>query len=201
MKKKGSEITNYCLPVCFDLDAQTVTLGSLRDYAGMDSVRQFFNLPIGPPRLPSAYVCVDANKNLKQFAKTFFGKTDTAKEGEFMTELKKYAGLKDSKLFEVLRRILSLRIAFMASALKNGDVTLQNLLAGYEKLSPTQQVVLVYAEVKCSELGITTSQPFAQIVDSKIQEAVSELGYAKYIQARYKHLLELLLLESQAYAM
>jgi len=181
--KKGGPLTSYCLPVRFDLDVSEVSLGELREYAGMESVRQFFNLAVAGGNNPSVYVCVDGRKNLGQFTKTFFGKSATAEKGELLNELSKYPGLDATPLADVLRQIIALREAYMPLVLnEKGEIVLRKLTDNL-RLKPTEQVVLVYAEVKAATLGLSEFTPVAQVVDGGIHAVP---GYAEFIQARYK---------------
>ncbi len=178
--KKGP-IRNYCLPVRFDLDENAVTLGTVHDYHGA-SGRELFNLAVAGGNNPSVYVCVDGRKNLGQFVKTFFGKAAGAERGELLNELHKAEGLTDTLLAELLRRILPLRAAFEQLALnEKGELTLKKLAEG-KKLSADEQVVLVYATVKCTDLGIVDFTPFARTHEG---ELTGVAGYADFVRFRY----------------
>ena len=180
--KKGDSITSFCLPVRFDLDAGEVSLGDFSEY-GPDSVRQWFNLAVAGGNNPSIYVCVDGRKNLGQFTKTFFGKNAAAEKGELLTELTKYAGLQDTTLAEVLRQIIQLREAYLPLVTnEKGEITLRQLLEG-RKLTVTEQVVLVYAQVKATALGILAFTPIVEVLDGEMQAIA---GYPEFVQARFK---------------
>lgn len=180
--KKGDAITSYCLPVRFDLDAGEVSLGDFSEY-GPDSVRQWFNLAVAGGNNPSIYVCVDGRKNLGQFTKTFFGKNASADKGELLAELAKYPGLQDTALAEVLRQLFHLREAYLPLvANEKGEITLRQLLEG-RKLTATQQVVLVYAQVKATALGIPVFTPIVQLLNGEMQAIA---GYPEFMQARFK---------------
>ncbi len=178
--KKGP-LRNYCLPVCFDLDAGTVALGDLREFHD-GSARELFNLAVGGGNNPSVYVCVDGRKNLGQFAKTFFGKSAESKRGELLNELQKVPGLNDSPLAEVLRRMYPLRVAFEALALNEKNETTLKKLTETKKLKLDERVVLVYAEVKCAELALPGFAPLAELREG---ELLGVGGYADFIQSRY----------------
>ena len=181
--KKGDSIISYCLPVRFDLDAEELSLGDLREYEGMESVRRWLNLAVAGGNNPSVYVCVDGRKNLGQFTKTFFGKNDTAEKGELLSELSKYPGLDATPLADVLRRVIVLREKYLARVMnEKGEIKL-NKLTEKLNLKSTEQVVLVFAEVKATALDLPEFTPFVQVVDGQMQ-AVS--GYAEFIRARFK---------------
>lgn len=178
--KKGP-IRNYCLPVCFNLDEQTVSLGTVHEYHD-GSGRELFNLAVAGGNNPSVYVCVDGRKNLGQFTKTFFGKAAGAERGELLNEMHKMAGLADTLLAELLRRILPLRAAFEQLALnEKGELTLKKLAEG-KKLGADEQVVLVYAVVKSTELGLLDFTPLARMPDGQLTGVA---GYVEFVQSRY----------------
>lgn len=180
--KKGDPITNYCLPVQFDLDAGTVSVGDLREYHE-DSPREWFNLAVGGGNNPSVYVCVDGRKNMGQFTKTFFGKNAAATKGELLGELAKARQPDDTPLAEAMRRILPLRAAFEALAAdEKGDITLRKLSIGCT-LRATDRVVLVYATVKCTELGWPEFRPFVRV---RAGEMDAVPGYAEFVAARFQ---------------
>lgn len=178
--KKGL-IRNYCLPVRFDLDESTVTLGTVHEYHEA-SGRELVNLAVAGGNNPSVYVCVDGRKNLGQFAKTFFGKAAGAERGELLNELHKVGGLTDTLLAKLLQRILPLRAAFEQLALnEKGELTLKKL-AAEKRLGADEQVVLVYAEVKCTDLGLVNFTPLARMREG---ELAGVAGYADFVRARY----------------
>lgn len=181
--KRKELITSYCLSVRFDLDALEVSLGELREYDDKESWRRWFNLVIGAANNPSIYVCVDGRKNLSQFTKTFFGKDATSEKGQLLKELGKYPGLDATPLADVLRGVVTLREKYMPMVLnEKGEIKLAQLVAN-SGLKSTEQVVLVYAEVKATALGLPEFTPFAQIVEGEMQALP---GYAEFIQARFK---------------
>jgi CRISPR-associated protein Csh1 len=178
--KKGP-IRNYCLPVRFDLDDNTVTLGTVQEYHEA-SGRELFNLAVAGGNNPSVYVCVDGRKNLGQFAKTFFGKAAGAERGELLNELHKVTELTGTLLAELLRRIHPLRAAFEQLALnEKGELTLKKL-AEEKRLGVSEQVVLVYAEVKCADLGLADFTPLALMRDG---ELTGVAGYVDFVRSRY----------------
>lgn len=182
-EKKGDAITSYCLPVRFDLDTSEVSLGELREYEGLESVRRWFNLAVAGGNNPSVYVCVDGRKNLGQFTKTFFGKSNTAEKGELLSELSKYPGLDTTPLADALRQVVKLRESYLPLVLnEKGEITLRKLTDGLG-LKPTEQVVVVYAEVKATALGLPEFTPFVEVIDGEMQAVP---GYAEFIQARFK---------------
>ena len=181
--KKKELITSYCLSVRFDLDALEVSLGDLQEYDDKESWRRWFNLIIGAANNPSIYVCVDGRKNLSQFTKTFFGKDETSEKGQLLKELGKYPSLDATPLSDVLRGIVTLREKYMPMVLnEKGEIKLAQLVAN-SGLKSTEQVVLVYAEVKAITLGLPEFTPFVQIVEGEMQAVP---GYAEFIQARFK---------------
>lgn len=178
--KKGDAIASYCLPVRFDLDNGIVTVGDVSEYTGLDSVRQWFNLAVAGGNNPSVYVCVDGRKNLGQFTKTFFGKSATADQGDLLAELSKYPGLRTTVLADLLRQIVQLRDAYMPLVLnEKGEVSLRKLTG---EMKPTEQVVLVYAEVKATALGLPDFTPFVRV---KKGAMLAVPGYAEFVQARF----------------
>ena len=178
--KKGP-LRNYCLPICFDLDTGTVALGDLQEFHS-GSARELVNLAVAGGNNASVYVCVDGRKNLGQFAKTFFGKSTEAERGELLAELEKLPGLSDTLLAEVLRRMHSLRTTFEVLALnEKGELTLKKLTEG-KNLKADERVVLVYALVKCAELGLSNFTPLAELQEG---ELAGVDGYADFIKRRY----------------
>ncbi|SFQ80140.1 TM1802 family CRISPR-associated protein [Hymenobacter arizonensis] len=179
--KKGELPVNYCLPVCFDLDNGTVTTGKLSEYVGLDSARRWFNLAVASGNTPCVYVCVDGRKNMGQFTKTFFGRNPKEVQGEMLAALGKYPGLNNTVLAEVLKQITELRNAYLSLAANEKGIITLSKLTGDRKLAG--QVVLVYAQVKATALGLAEFTPFVQIVASQMQ-AIS--GYAEFVQARFQ---------------
>ena len=178
--KKGDAIASYCLPVRFDLDNGTVATGDVSEYTGLDSVRQWFNLAVAGGNNPSVYVCVDGRKNLGQFTKTFFGKSATAEQGELLAELSKYPGLSTTMLADLLRQIVALRDAYMPLVLnEKGDISLRKLTG---ELKATEQVVMVYAEVKATALGLPDFTPFVRVVEGTMQAVP---GYVEFVKLRF----------------
>lgn len=182
--KKGEALTNYCLSIQFDLDNGTVGVGNLVEYDA-NSPREWFNVAIQGGNNKSVYVCVDGRKSLEQLRKTFFGKPEDAKAttGEFVVAIENaYPALKSTQLFDVLTRIYALRGIFESQYVEKGKVELRKLTEGVLHRT-TDRVVLVYAAVRCSELGISEFTPFGSMIDG---DFIGVEGYQTFLLSKYK---------------
>jgi CRISPR-associated protein Csh1 len=73
--KKGDPITNYVLPLIFNLDDHRIEFGGLLEYDPDESPGRFFNVKIQGGNNKAVYTCAEWKK-LEQLRKTFFGIPD-----------------------------------------------------------------------------------------------------------------------------
>ena len=176
--KKGDPITNYVIPLIFDLDAHRVDFGSLHEYDPDESPGRYFNVKIQGGNNKAVYTCVEWKK-LEQLCKAFFGIVDkkgaAPDRGQFADAIETgFADLQGTPLYEVLTEIFKLRHEFerRLALLENTKLTdaekeelpeedRQFLKA--VSLRPSERLVLVVAQVIWSEKGYAKPTLFSQI--------------------------------------
>ncbi len=169
---KGDEITNYVLPIVFDLDEREVVIDStnLREY-DENLVESLKALKIQGGNNKAMYPTVPAGK-LIQLYKTFFGKENKdASHGELREAfLKDCPQLLTDSLDWVLSQIFALKDSFLnqVSVINNKtnlpEVNIKAIENRFE-LNKNEVITLVYAVVKASGAGIEDPMPFAWIPD------------------------------------
>ncbi len=176
--KKGDPITNYVVPLIFNLDERRIDFGNLLEYDPDESPERYFNIKIQGGNNKAVYTCAEWKK-LEQLRKTFFGVVDKkGKEpdrGQFAEAIETgFAGLQVTSLYEVLKEVFSLRLEFerQYDLLENKKLT----DADKEKLpendrqflkavatKPSERLVLVVAQVVWLEKGYLQPTLFSQI--------------------------------------
>lgn len=172
--KKGVEISNFILPIIFDLDEMKVIVNAenLKEY---DEERDVSNLKVIKtlPGRNKAVYCSAPFIKLNQIYKTFFGKegSGTVNEGELFEGLKsgssKYG---DSKLLEILANVFLLKEKFLQLTVDHELPDTEQQLdpkvihRGFD-LGPNQRIVILYACIKGCKFGINEPKPFSEIED------------------------------------
>ncbi|WP_028669008.1 TM1802 family CRISPR-associated protein [Runella zeae] len=182
--KKGEKITNYVLPIIFDLDESKIKLGELGEYDDTKSVQRLFNIKIQGGNNKAIYTCAEFG-GLEQIRKTFFGATDSATVSQFTEAIDKgFPQLKDTDLFETLEAIFGLRSVFESQFMTDGKIDVKKILVQPKeevaaesqkiKLNPSEKIVLVVAQVVWSEKGWTSPTYFKNID-----------GYIDFLKAKF----------------
>lgn len=161
--KRGKTITNYVLPIIFDLDDMGVVIDAknLREYdEGL--VEPLKALKIQGGNNKAIYVTVPSNKFI-QLYKTFFGKeNENTTEGELSEAIRKEdPSLLTDTFNTLLSKIFLLKEKFLQQTTllnENNGMSEVNFKAIETKLglNKNEAIPLVYAAIKTSEL--TTSQ-------------------------------------------
>ena len=176
--KKGDPITNYVVPLIFNLDERRIDVGTLHEYDPDESPGRFFNVKIQGGNNKAVYTCVEWKK-MEQLRKTFFGIVDKEGNepecGQFTVAIDTgFADLQQKPLYEVLNEIFALRPEFerRMALLENAKLTDEEkeLLSDSEKqflkaltMRPSERLVLVVAQIVWSEKGYEKPTSFSQI--------------------------------------
>ncbi|MFN8353241.1 MAG: TM1802 family CRISPR-associated protein [Spirosomataceae bacterium] len=182
--KKGEKITNYVLPIVFDLDDSQIKLGELGEYDDEKTVQRLFNIKIQGGNNKAIYTCAEFG-GLEQIRKTFFGATSSATVSQFTEAIDKgFSQLKDTDLYETLVAIFGLRSVFESQFMTDGKVDVKKILVQPKeeveaesqkiKLNPSEKIVLVVAQVVWSEKGWTSPTYFKNID-----------GYIDFLKAKF----------------
>ena len=176
--KKGDSITNYVVPLIFNLDEHRIEFGNLLEYDPDESPGRFFNVKIQGGNNKAVYTCAEWRK-LEQLRKTFFGIPD--KKGaepdrsQFADAIETgFVDLCKTPLYETLNEIFTLRSEFenRYNLLNNTKLTdaEKEQLSDDEKqflnaisLRPSERLVLVVAQVIWTEKGWHKPTLFSQI--------------------------------------
>jgi CRISPR-associated protein Csh1 len=191
--KKGEKITNYVLPIVFNLDESLITFGELGEYDDDKTVQRLFNIKIQGGNNKAIYTCAEFGGGLEQIRKTFFGSTDSAVISQFTEAIDKgFSQLKDTDLYETLAAIFGLRSIFenqFVTKNERGDsiVDVKKILVQPKeeaeeeevtfqkiKLRPNEKIVLVVTQVIWSEKGWTSPTYFKSID-----------GYVDFLKAKF----------------
>ncbi|AZQ59899.1 hypothetical protein EJ994_14235 [Maribacter sp. MJ134] len=166
--KRGNPITNYTLPIIFDLDAQEIIISpeSLRVY-DEEKIKNTFPLKIKGGNNKAIYTSVPAGK-INQIYKTFFGKegTDTEK-GELVEAIEKVNKyLLTEYLEKLLGQIFKLKDKFLEMTVHSakGVVDIRTINESFN-LGNNENIVFVNVLVKSVEFGFNAPTVFADIED------------------------------------
>lgn len=180
-EEQSKGITPLTAQILFDLDSKQVLLdrAQLKAFEPKDAFT-FMNIKIQGGNNKAIYSSVYPKKSFDQFRKTFFGTADKngkmPDKGQFTEAIEKdYSFLNDSLLYEVLQRIFFLSDEFVVqfvNPVKNAAD--YNKLITVLDLPNTERVMLLYAAVKCQELGISQPTPLANIA-----------GYKDFMSAKF----------------
>lgn len=168
--KKGNPISNYVLPIIFDLDEMEVIIDkdNLKEYDELDVVR-LNTLKIKGGNNKATYITVTAGK-LIQLYKTFFGrygeKTD---KGEFTESIEKLDASDISNEFnEILSDIFKLKTRFLELVTKlnkKSNALEINIKALEERLElgKSEKLILLTAMVKSQKRSFESPIYFSEI--------------------------------------
>lgn len=182
--KNGGKVTNYVLPIIFDLDEIQIKLGELGEYDDTKTVQRLFNIKIQGGNNKAIYTCVEFG-GLEQIRKTFFGATDSATVSQFTEAIDKgFPQLKATDLYDTLAAIFGLRSIFENKFMTNGKVDVKKILVQPKeeveaesqkiKLNPSEKIVLVVVQVVWSEKSWTSPTYFKDID-----------GYVDFLKAKF----------------
>ncbi|HRP33515.1 MAG TPA: TM1802 family CRISPR-associated protein [Agriterribacter sp.] len=164
--KKGNRITNYTLPIIFDLDIREVIIEkkNLEEY-DEKKILKTIPIKIKGGNNKAVYTAVPSGK-LGQIYKTFFGKEGAAtKTGELEEAiLKLNSELLTDDLKSLLDQILLLREKFLAKTIPEGkdnvdSKTIEQLL----ELNNHEKLVFIVVRIKADEFGFTTPTLFSGV--------------------------------------
>ena len=186
--KKGEKLTNYVLPIIFDLDENKIMLGDLGEYDDEKTVQRLFNIKIQGGNNKAIYTSAEFGGGLEQIRKTFFGATREATVSQFTEAIDKgFPQLKGTDLYETLAAIFGLRSVFEKQFITDGKVEVKKILdqpkeeteeteAEFKKikLRPNERIVLVVAQVVWSEKGFISPTYFKNID-----------GYIDFLKAKF----------------
>lgn len=176
--KKGDPITNYVVPLIFNLDERRIDFGNLLEYDPDESPGRFFNIKIQGGNNKAVYTCAEWKK-LEQLRKAFFGIVDKKgaepDRGQFADAIEiSFADLQSTSLYEVLNEVFTLRSEFERrfALLENTKLTEaeKEKLADDDRqflkavtLKPSERLTLVVVKIVWSEKGFTKPTLFSQI--------------------------------------
>lgn len=167
--KKGNEITNYVLPVIFDLDKMEVVIDkrNLIEYKE-DMAEELKALKIQGGNNKAIYAAVPSSKII-QLYKTFYGKeNEQTIEGELFEAINRDAPEIFTKNFQtILGKIFTLKdkavekLSYYNENKGIVEIDFKAIEQTFE-LQKNERVVLVYAMLKAANFGIDNPIPFAQ---------------------------------------
>ncbi len=176
--KKGDNITNYVVPLIFNLDENRIDFGGLKEYDPDESPGRFFNVKIQGGNNKAVYTCVEWKK-LEQLRKTFFGMVDKKggepDRGQFADAIDTgFADMQKTLLYEVLNEVFTLRAEFehrmvLLENTKRTDEEIEQLSDDEKQflkavvVRPSERIVLVVAQIVWSEKGYEKPTLFSQI--------------------------------------
>jgi CRISPR-associated protein Csh1 len=183
-KEKAKKIKCHIAELIFDLDANTVYVSpELREYDDQDCFKYKY-IKIQGGNNKAIYCCVESGKT-EQIRKTFFGTIDgkgkLPVQGQFYESISKDFPQFSNTLFaNLLSQIFTLKNEFERKFTVAKDVKGQQEQVIDEKLlfeslsTMNEKVVLVYASVLGSSLGIKNITPLTEID-----------GYEAFIRAKF----------------
>lgn len=176
--KKGDPITNYVIPLIFDLDEHRVDFGGLLEYDPDESPGRYFNIKIQGGNNKAVYTCVEWKK-LEQLRKAFFGIVDKKgvepDRGQFADAIEtSFSDLQTTPLYETLNEIFKLRPEFerrfallentkLTDSEKEGLTEEDRQFLKAVATRPAERLVLVVAQIIWPEKGYTKPTLFSQI--------------------------------------
>lgn len=166
---KGNKVTNYVLPIIFDIDEMEVVIdrNELREFRAID-VNELKLLKIQGGNNKAIYVTVPAEK-LVQLYKSFFGKeSDDDPEIELLEAIRKLDNmLIDENFSNLLKQIALLKDkAFEKFCVKNKDnekIINKKALEEELDIQPNENLAVVYVKVKSLKHGIPLPLDFTKI--------------------------------------
>lgn len=181
--KRGNKITNYILPILFDLDEMQVVVdkNNLKEYR--DSfVEEYKLLKTLSARNKKIYGTVKG-VNIKYLFNSFFGEDiedESIDDGHLYQAVKNnYPELLSEYFGTLLKEISNLKPEFSDKVIEFNERTNKkeisiNPIKEKLELTKSENIVAIYIEIKSTKLGISTPIPIAQLED-----------YELFLKARY----------------
>lgn len=164
--RRGNPITNYTLPIIFDLDNNEVIIDSanLEEY---DEEKAIETIPMKIRRgRNKAFYTSGIIRNLRQISKSFFGSNDdNVIMGELLELFKRDKSELLSNNFEaLLNQIYTLKEDFSERTIPDGatEPDIQSINTLFE-LNNNEKIVFIVVLVKSEELGFKELTSFAEI--------------------------------------
>lgn len=164
--KKGNRITNYTLPIIFDLDNQEVIIDkrNLEEYDG-NKILKAIPIKIKGGNNKAIYTAVPSGK-LGQIYKTFFGKEGAAtKTGELKEAIQKLdSRLLTDNLKALLDQLFLLKEKFLAKTIIEGkDHVDSKAIEQLLELNNHEKLVFIAAKIKAEKFGLNAPTLFSEI--------------------------------------
>ncbi len=169
--KKDNRITNYTLPIVFDLDKMEVIIdpANLKEYDESDVI-EFKALKIQGGNNKAIYATVPSTKFI-QLYKTFFGKegVDEATKGELVEAIdKSFPEFQKTTIYSILQKIFLLKRGFTETVSyedekKNGKEISVKAIERTLNLQKSDNLALIYISLKSAEYGLASPKPFSKL--------------------------------------
>ncbi|MBL7127535.1 MAG: hypothetical protein ISS16_00955 [Ignavibacteria bacterium] len=167
--KKGNKISHFILPIIFDLDEMEVIIDAknLREYDESDISKYFLLKNLGRRFKP--FYSASLSGKYEQVFKSFFGKPLTeVKYGELKSIIiKDYPNLDNSKFTLLIDKIFKLKskaeiLITEEDGEGNSKINFLKIIKDLN-LERSENVAMIYIEVKYKEFGINDPKPFAEL--------------------------------------
>lgn len=170
--KKNEPLKNYIIGLVFDLDEGLINIDTttLREFDEANDPAKFNLLKIQGGNNKAIYTSVEPTKFI-QLYKTFFGKLNKnnyPEKGELQEIIEREFSLPSNERFrELLKLIFSQKRQFKKFFLKEDDPKKLDpkKITKELDLSRNENLVFIYACVKCNELGYPEPTPVAHIAE------------------------------------
>lgn len=164
--RRGNPITNYTLPIIFDLDNKEVIIDSanLEEY---DEQKAIETIPMKVRRgRNKAFYTSGIVRNLRQISKTFFGSNnDNVIIGELLELFKRdQSELLSDRFKALLNQIYTLREDFLEQTIPEGatEPDIRSINTSFD-LNNNEKIVFIIVLVKSEELGFKELTSFSEI--------------------------------------
>lgn len=166
---RGNSITNYTLPIIFDLDKADVIIDveNLKEYDESE-VQNVLSIKLMGPRSKKIATALPSNK-LNQLYLTFFGKEDEFTDtGELIEAIEKdYPDLLKDDFKEILNQILQLKEIFTEKTKftkrgGNTEISIDEINRVFE-LGKNEEIVFLICQVKSSQFSFENPVSFSAI--------------------------------------
>jgi len=169
-EEQAKGITPLTAQLLFDLDRKEVVIdrAQVKVFEPRDAY-EYKNIKIQGGNNKAIYVTVYPKKSFDQIRKTFFGQEDKTgnppSRGQFVEAIDKdFPSLKESTLYQVLKRAFSLSDDFQTKFFNKEKNRIDfNKAIQILDLANNERIILLYIAVKCQELGINLPTPFSHI--------------------------------------
>jgi len=164
--RRGNAITNYTLPIIFDLDNKEVIIDSanLEEY---DEEKAIETIPIKTRRGNNKAIYTSGVvRNLRQISKTFFGSNnDNVIMGELLELfMRDHSELLSNDFKALLNQIYTLRDVFFEQTIPEGNAEpdIRSINALFD-LNNNEKIVFIVVLVKSEKLGYKELTSFSEI--------------------------------------